>query len=419
MHFLRTTVLLLTSAILLSLSAGAAAGADLSAAEMFDSGIQAFADGNYAKALALFQAAKRAGLNSPALRYNLGVTYFKLKRYKAARKEFEGLSAESETAPLAHYNLGLIARASGEKAQAKHHFQIAFRTATDEKLRRLADDRLRELTAAEKDRWWWGYLSFTPGYDDNVALIADSEVLVGDVDDYFIEIIGSATAQLIGTRQNGLQLKATGYYQDYLDADEFDFGNLRLGPELDFTLGRWQTSLAGFIDRSYIDKDLFEQIFSAELRGSREIFRNLDLRLRYQLSFIDAESPFGNLSGNRHRMTAGLHSLILGTDTRLDYTLELNDRDDPDFPIRHTVAFLADRDLTDLWSAGVNASYRYSDFQTTSRADQRIWLSLRVSRSIAWGFRVFGKYDHIRNVSNLDENEFNSNVFSIGLERFF
>jgi tetratricopeptide (TPR) repeat protein len=418
MHFLRTTVFY-ALVTLISLLTGVAIGADLPGNNYFSSGIQAFAEGKYEKALELFQAANKVGLNSSELHYNLGVTYYRLKRYPEAGKEFERLSKVPETEPLAHYNLGLIALATGKKADAKNHFKITSRTATDEKLRTLADDQLRELVTGKKGSWLSGYISLAPGYDDNVYLIADDEVIVGNVKDYFMEYTGAATLQLSGTRENGLQLKGTAYYQDYLDANEFDFGNLHIGPEFDRKLGRWNTSLAGFVDRSYIDKDLFEQIYTAELRGSREIYRNLDLRLRYQFSYIDAESPYQDLSGNRHRMTAGLRSILWGTDTRLDYTFELNDRDDPDFPTRHTMALLADRDLSDVWSVGVNASYRYSDYQSSDREDKRIWLGARISRSIPWGFRAFGKYDHIRNISSLDESDFSSNVFSIGLERFF
>ena len=203
MHLLRTIVFL-TSVILLSISAGVATGADQSASNMFNRGTQAFSIGNYEKALELFQAANSAGLKTSALHYNLGVTYFKLKRYNEAQKEFERLAAGSETAPLAHYNLGRIALERGEKSKARNYFQITFRTATDEKLRWLSDNRLRELAISEKDRRWTGYISLTAGYDDNVALIADSEVLVGDEKDNFMELIGSATGQLMGTRDNGL-----------------------------------------------------------------------------------------------------------------------------------------------------------------------------------------------------------------------
>lgn len=418
MHLLRTS-LFFTIIILLSIPVGFAAGAGQTANKMFKRGTNAFAKGDYEQAAEFFKAAKRSGLNTIALHYNLGVTYFRLKRYREARQEFERLTADSGTAALAHYNLGRIALASGDQSKARNHFQITFRTATDKKLRRLADDRLRELAAVEKVRKWSGYFSLGAGYDDNVSLIADSQVLVGNAADEFLEFFGSVTGQLSGTKVNGIQLKGTGYYQNYLDLDEFDFGNFRIGPELDRKLGQWNTSLAGFLDLAYIGGDLFEKILNMEMRGSRNIYSNLDLRLKYQLGLIDAEFPYDSLSGNRHRMTAGLRSILSGVYTVLDYTLELNDRDDPDFPTRHSIDFFAERDLTEVWSAGVNASYRYSDFEISGRKDERIWLGLRISRSIPKGFHVFGKYDRIRNDSNLVENEYTSNVFSIGLERFF
>jgi tetratricopeptide (TPR) repeat protein len=418
MHLLRAGIFY-TLIILLSISVGFASGVGPSADEMFKRGTNAFANGDYEQAVEFFKAAKRSGLNTLALHYNLGVTYFRLKHYREAQQEFERLTGDSGTAPLAHYNLGRIALEGGEKSKARDHFQTTFRTATNKKLRRLADDRLRELAAAEKDRRWSGYFSLGAGYDDNAALIADSQVLVGNAADEFLELVGSTTGQLKGTKENGLQLKATGYYQNYLDLDEFDFGNFRIGPEIDQKLGEWNTSLTGFIDLAYIGGDLFERILNMELRGTRKIYSNLDLRLKYQLGLIDAESPFDSLSGDRHRMTAGLRSVLSGAYTGLDYTLELNDRDDPDFPTRQSIDFFAERDLTEVWSAGVNASYRYSDFEITGREDERIWLGLRISRSIPKGFRVFGKYDRIRNTSNRVENEYTSNIFSIGLERFF
>ncbi len=387
---------------------------------MFSLGTEAFGNGRYEQALEHFQAAQKAGLDTAALHYNLGVTYYKLKRYSEARQEFEKLVAVSETAPLAHYNLGRIALARGDEAAAKTHFQVTFRTATDETLRMLADDRLRELAAVEQPpRKWSGFASLAAGYDDNVALIADSEVLIGETEDEFLEFIGGVTGQLMGTGTNGLQLKSTGYYQNYLDADEFDFGNFRIGPELDRQFGAWNTSLAGFVDLAYIDHDLFEQIFSTEIQGSREIYPNLVLRMTYQLGFIDAESPYEDLDGNRHRITADLRTYVLGAYTGIGYTLELNDRDDPDFPNRHSVGFLVDKDLTPDWTVGVSGSYRYSDYQETDRQDERLWLTARVARSIPWDFHVFGKYDYIDNYSNVDENEYTSNVFSLGIERFF
>lgn len=405
--------------LLMFLSGGVVAGADQPTTKNFSNGIQAFDEGDYEKALEFFQKAQQADLNSSALHYNFGVTYYKLKRYVEARREFEGLSKESETAALAHYNLGLIGLAVGDKTEAGKHFRFALRKTKDPKLRRIAGDRLGEMSMAERAGAWAGYVSLAAGYDDNVYFIADGDYATSNVNDNFLEFIGSAAGQVTGSREHGLQLKGSVYYQDYLKANEFDFGDVRMGPELDLKLGQWNTSLAGIIGLSSIDKELFERNFIAEVRGSREIHQNIDLHLKYQLAVIDAEAPFENLSGSRHRMTAGLRKALWKTNTGLDYTLELNDRDDPDFPTRHTVSLLAHRNLFGSWNAGVNLDYRSSDYQRTNRSDKRIQFGLRASRSVPWGFRAFGKFNHLRNDSILPENEYTRNVFSIGVERFF
>ncbi len=73
-----------------------AASAKRSPEELFAAGTAAFADGRYEQALESFKAAEAAGLDTTALRYNLGVTYFKLKRYWEAWQQFEHLTTAPE-----------------------------------------------------------------------------------------------------------------------------------------------------------------------------------------------------------------------------------------------------------------------------------------------------------------------------------
>lgn len=407
------------SSLLLFVSAVFAADDGRSADNMFERGVTAFKASNYEQAVAYFHAADKAGLDTTALHYNLGVAYFKLERYAKARREFEQLTASQDTAPLAHYNLGLIALRNGNDRTAADHFRIAYRTAEKEKLRKLADTRLKEIASRPEPRTWSGYVSLAGGYDDNVSLDVGGETLVSKTQDEFWEFIGSATGQIIGTNVNGLQLKSSVYYLDYLDADEFDFGNFRVGPQLDYQIGAWNTSLSGYTDWALIDRSLFERIFSAEVIGSRKIYSNLKLRLKYKSSLIDAQAPYDDLNGIRHRVSTQLRYFIFGTYTRLGYRFEFNDRDDNDYPNRHTIRFSADRNLTETWRSGVNGNYRFSDYQRTDRKDKRLWLTLRISRRMPWDFRIFGKYDYIRNASNIAEEEYTSNIFSIGIERIF
>lgn len=405
--------------MLLFISNASAAGPDESPNTTFRHGVQAFSKGEYEKAVRYFNAAQKGGLNTPALHYNLGVSYFKLKRYTEAQSEFERLTKEADLGPLSHYNLGLIALRRDDKSAAAQHFQTTYRTAKDKKLRMLAGAQLKDIPPPQKRRMWSGFFSFAAGYDDNVTLNVDDQVQVSDTKDEFVELIASATGQLTGTPKNGLQLGGTLFSLKYKDLDEFNFDSLRIGPEIDRRFGAWDTTLRGFVDWAFIDGDLFERIYSAEVKGSREIYPNLNLRLRYRLSLIDASSTYDYLSGTRHRINAEIRSNIFETYTGLGYTLELNDRDDSTFPTRHSVYFFANRDLTDVWQSELTGRYRYGDYKDISRNDNRLWFSLKFSRSIPWQFRIYGKYDFIRNYSNADENDYTSNIFSIGIERFF
>jgi tetratricopeptide (TPR) repeat protein len=397
---------------------GMATGANQSANELFNFGRQAFANGAYEKALNYFQSSNKAGLDSSALHYNLGATYFKLKHYDKAREAFEKLIADPNSASLAHYNLGLINLTSGDKDAARNHFKIALRTSKNTTLRNLADDRLKQLEP-DKKKQVSGYMSLFAGYNDNVALIAEGEVFPSNNEDMFLEYMGGVTGQLAGERKDGLQIKASGYYLDYQDTDEFDFGTLRIGPELDRRLSKWRTSFSGFVNWDYLDKDLFEQIYNMEVKGKRGVHKNLRMRLKYKLSIIDAYSPYDSLSGYRHRMTAGLSSSFSKNYARLYYTFEVNDRDNPDFPTRQTTAFFIRRDFNDDWNVGGNVKYRLSDYSQTGRNDQKLQFGLRISRSMPWDFRLIGKYDHLRNVSNSEENNYIINKTSIGFERLF
>ena len=398
----------------------AVAGAQPSRArEQFSLATEAFREGLFEQALSYFRAAEEAGMESHALHYNLGVTYYKLARYDEARQEFERLTTDPQNAPLAHYNLGRIALATGDNATARKQFKITSRTAQNEKLQILAADRLRELTTLPKARRWSGYLYVAGGHDDNVTLDVDSEVQVEKVEDNFMELIWAATVQLSGTRENGLRLRSTGYFQNYFDADEYDFGNLRVGPEFDHSFGEWDTSLSGYVDWSIIDRDLFERILTMELEGSRKISPNIELGLEYRLGFVNAEFPYEDLTGSQQQITAELRSQIFDAYTRFGYTLELNDRDNLDYPTRHSVGLMLSWNLGDVWAVEAAGNFRYSDYKQSDRKDDRLRLSARISRTILWDVSAFGEYEFTRNDSNYAEDEYTSNIVAFGLERFF
>jgi len=97
----------------------------------------------------------------------------------------------------------------------------------------MAELQLNKLGVTPKQPFWSGYLSVGAGYDDNVTLDVESGVDSSKADDGFLELMAFGTGQLSGTRENGLQIKASGYTLKYLDLDEYDFTTFQINPEVD------------------------------------------------------------------------------------------------------------------------------------------------------------------------------------------
>src|SRR5688572_23158740 len=116
MH-LRAPRFALALALCLCLAPGPAAAADRT--QVFDDAVAAFRAGDYDAALRSFLVARHLGLDTPGLRYNLGVTYYRLQRYAEAQAAFEALSHDPLWSALAHYNLGLVAQRMGNLGEAR------------------------------------------------------------------------------------------------------------------------------------------------------------------------------------------------------------------------------------------------------------------------------------------------------------
>ena len=408
-----------------------------SAATAFDQGLDAFRAGDYAAARGHFEAARAAGMDSASLDYNLGATYYRLGQYRRARQAFGRLLDDPANAPLAHYNLGLVARQRGETALARRHFRTAYRTAEDDKIRRLASDALgRQGEAPAADRLS-GIVSVAGGYDNNVALTPDETIFASDNDDFFLEALAGGSYQLTGTRSAGWQLKGSLLHLDYAESDTFDQSFLRLGPEWDTPAGAWAVDLAAYGDLVYLAGELFERIATAEVDALRPLGSGHALRLRYRLSRVDGRGDYDYLSGLRHRADAQWHYTAGRHRLRLAYQLAYNDRRDwrsgDDFtsysPTRHAFRADARRELGGPWQAEVGAGYRISRYHDANvenatvvgtREDTRYRAEAALDRRLPWwGLHAFAEYRFTRNDSNLETYDYTAHVLTLGLERFF
>lgn len=87
--------------------------------EAFDLGIDAFNRGSYAEAVSHFLAAQADNPDDPDLQYNLGASYYKLGRYQEARQAFLQAAEYPDMAPLAYYNLALVAARLNQPDQVR------------------------------------------------------------------------------------------------------------------------------------------------------------------------------------------------------------------------------------------------------------------------------------------------------------
>jgi tetratricopeptide (TPR) repeat protein len=294
------------AAAALALLAGGVQAAP-SADELFRQGVTDFRAGDYRQAIRHFRAARDAGLDTPALTYNLGVSHYRLGQYDRAAEAFRRLARDPTNRGLANYNLGLVAQARDRPGRAIRYFRSALADPGSESVRRLARQRLAELEPGpDSDPSFLLLASASLGYDDNVLLSPDTVQDTTDADDGFLELLAVGNAQLSGDAGHGVQLKASLLATDYLELNRFDQLALRVGPEWDRRWQGWAVDLSAYADLVTLDRSLFETLVTGALEGRRPLGGATGLQLRLAVSRIEAEAPYAYLSGWRQRAGAEL-----------------------------------------------------------------------------------------------------------------
>jgi hypothetical protein len=122
---MRSRVLVGLGLVLALLATTLPAAAQLEGANAMSEGNALFRSGLYHTALLRYREAGAAGVDSPLLHYNLGVTYYRLERFAEAQESLERATHDPTLGPLAAYNLGLAYRATGDFANAQRWFDAA------------------------------------------------------------------------------------------------------------------------------------------------------------------------------------------------------------------------------------------------------------------------------------------------------
>ena len=403
-------------------------------ARAFDQGIAAFQAGNYDAALQAFLEAQRAGLDTPGLRYNLGATYYRLRRYPEAEREFQALGRDSAWRALATYNLGLIAQRTGRVELAKEHFGQALRTAADRNLRGLAATALGRLESATPTRGF-AVVSLAFGYDSNATLTPDAATAgTSHQGDLFAESLAAGSYRLGGNAANRVDAQAGFILRRYQDLRQFDQASLRLGLSQETISGRWQASIAGLFDATYFGGDPFQRAAVIEAVVRRRFDSGGDLRGRYEYQQITGGAGYEYLDGWQQQLTVDSGFALASSVVRIGYQLELNDRRDlqqgADFlsysPTRQSV--FAGVVLPNIagWSAEARGEYRFSRYDDPyvlnggtleiTREDRRLGFEARANRRLTGPWRVFIGYSSYRNDSTIDTYDYSRYQLLAGVE---
>ncbi|HEV7135722.1 MAG TPA: tetratricopeptide repeat protein, partial [Steroidobacteraceae bacterium] len=273
----------------------------------FRAGIELFRQSDFREALQHFLRAQQAGLDTPVLQYDLGVTYYRMGRYARASAQFRRLLRDPHFGDFARYNLGLIARRRGDQALAQHRFSTVAAAARSSALRALAQAQLRPIkpraAASEpRGRSWHGVLETGGGFDDNVALLPRySPLIVAGGGSPLLRAYAAASGSLSGNARHGLSAAGSLYETHYTRQSSLDLLIGKLGPNFHFPAGSWrlEAGLSGTYVR--LGSSELESFGSLALSATHRL-GDADVRLEYTLEGIGGGAAYGYLSGRESRL---------------------------------------------------------------------------------------------------------------------
>ena len=418
-----------------------------SASDAYAAGLAAARAGAFDDAAAHFDAARSAGMDTPALTYNIGVVSFQQNRLDAAAAAFRMLTDDEHWRALAYYNLGLTEERRGDAAAARRHFRQASTLATQPKLRALADSKWQPTAVAPRIETqslgaqprWRGLASIAAGYDDNV-LLADDQLSdsVSDEADQFGEVLAAARRP-IGSASSGLVLDVSAYYRFHADVDDFDFGALSAGLLWRQLLGGWLFSTGVTGGAQFIAGDSYANSASYRLQFERRA-GSVSWRARNDLNYLSGSSDYDFITGWRNKSQLQVSNQLANGQLRLGYEFEANDRDDFEAenqfssysPSVHRLYAGAAFDLSPRFGIDLLGAMALSDYQDKNRfldgdgnlvelaRDQDVLsLQVRFDYRVTDRWRLWSQYQHTSSESDLRRYDYASNAYLLGLETTF
>ncbi|MEF8823968.1 MAG: tetratricopeptide repeat protein [Desulfohalobiaceae bacterium] len=434
----RVALALLFTAVMVFLVASAM---PVHASQAHEAGIEAFEAGDYERALRHLKQAEAEGVRTPNLRYNLGVTYYRLGQYQEAEEAFRVLAENPDWRHLALYNLGLVAEARGDRqAAVDYYFQVREAKGSSGVGQRAAQKLERHGVEKPVSSAGRVYSEFTAavGYDDNAVLAPEGSQDVSEEGDLFTELYGLASVYVSGNRDDGVRLDADAFTRLYESETEYGFTSLSGGISRHKEYAPWHASLGLSAAVELAESDFFAFVPAVKLTGERS-FDPYSLKLSNRLSWIEGESDYDYLTGVKNQITARLERELTGGKTYAGFGVEYNDRDDlrdqDEFfsysPLRSDIHVGLDYSVAQRWTLILYGQYRKSLYPEENRViidgaptedkreDDRNLVSVRGEYDVSRNMIGFAEYTRTDNDSNFSGYSYESNRITVGLRRIF
>lgn len=400
--------------LLLLIGIGPAHARDDEAAQRFLLGRNSFEAQDYAGALEAFESAVAAGMSGPAVHFNIGVAAFRLDQYSRAETAFKKVARTPAMAALAHYNLGLVALRRGNSDDAARWFLLAEQEAGDERLRDLASARLAELPPPP-ERNWLGYSAFGAGYDDNVALVSNSDVLgISGTEDSFAELQLALSAPLA----RPWRLDAGLALVDYQELDSFDQLGVHGGGYYRLGEGDWTNEVGLQLAYTTLDGEGFENRRTLSLQTSSEFRPDWRLRARYRFNDIDGLNDFRGLSGHRHEARLRTDWTPEPWELGIEYRFDVSDYDDEAMSVtRQQLGLDLQCLLPGEWAILFSATRRHSNYDVaTNGSEDRTEFALAITKTLTTRWQIFLRHAYVDNDADFTEFRYSGNRISAGVE---
>lgn len=381
----------------------------------FQAGRTAFENGEYAAALDAFGAAAAAGMSGPAIYFNIGVAAYRAGRYSRADEAFRQVARTPQMAPLAHYNLGLVARRTGKLQTAMRWFLRAERETGDERLKALASAQLDELLAQQlPERNWVGFAALNAGYDDNVTLVSDSNLLeISDTEDGFADLQLALSAPLEGAWRFDGSISAL----QYQTLDEFDQLNASAAGRYLVSAGKWTNEAGMQLGYATLDGKGLESRRTLALVTRTNFRYGWQLRARYRLSDVDGLADFSGLSGTRQDANVRITWASGPWDMGISLGYEKSDYDDSALSATHQeLSAGIQRAFPGGWAFGTEATRRHRRFDAANDTEDLTELAFTASRTLSRRWRAVLRYVYRDNSADRPEFDYLRRRISAGVE---